>query len=417
MKPTTSKIIVYIITLAVSIAYIFIGHAIATRHAFESGEPTYETYRARVETADQMPTRFFDASVSSDGQIEAVHFTARITSGDLKGMRIEGQQQMETYYSTNRKYVEPGDKILVMQATDATGQQAWLWLEYVRTDALIVFGALFCIALVIFGLGKGVNTLISLTFTCLSIFYVFLPAILAGENPYTWSIITCLYITLMTLLLVNGASKKSFVAGIGCFSGTMAAALLMWLMDSIMHLTGVLNDESIYLLLLETDYPINLKGIIFAGVIIGAVGAIMDVSMSITSPLFELYDHMQGNISAIELVKSGLRIGRDFMSTMSNTLVLAYIGCDLSLVLLLMAYNTSFLEMMNREMLVTEVLQAITGSFGILLTIPLASVVCAIVLCGPLRGNRTRARKISGLSNYDLAAPRHGRRPASRPQV
>lgn len=417
MKSTVSKIVVYIITFCISIAYIFVGHAVATRHAFQNTAPASETYRARVETADETQTRFYEGAASADILSESIHFTACITSGDLKGMRIDGIQQMEANYSTNRKYVEPGDKIIVMQVADGTGQQTWQWIEYIRTDALLVFGALFCIALVIFGLGKGVNTLISLTFTCLSIFYVFLPAILAGENPYTWSIVTCLYITLMTLLLVNGASKKSFVAGIGCFSGTMAAALLMWLMDSIMHLTGVLNDESIYLLLLETDYPINLKGVIFAGVIIGAVGAIMDVSMSITSPLFELYDHLQGNISAIEMVKSGLRIGRDFMSTMSNTLVLAYIGCDLSLVLLLMAYNTSFLEMMNREMLVTEVLQAITGSFGILLTIPLASVVCAIVLCGPLRGNRTHARKISGLANYDLAAPRHGKHPASRPRV
>jgi len=273
-------------------------------------------------------------------------------------------------------------------------------------------GAVLCLGMIVFGRMKGVNTLVTFAFTCLAIFYVFLPAISAGRNPYLWSIITCLYISVIALLFVNGASKKSFVAGVSCFAGILTSAALMLLMEKLLHLTGVHNDESIYLILMSVDNPINLKGLVFAGVIIGASGALMDLSMSVTSPLFEMYEQT-GGMGPMELIRSGIRIGRDYLSTMSNTLVLAYIGCDLSLVLLLMAYNSSALEVMNREMLITEILQALLGIFGILLTVPISSVCCAMALCGgrksspveEISDNMPRPTKLVTKSNYDLSFP------------
>ena len=132
----------------------------------------------------------------------------------------------------------------------------------------------------------------------------------------------------------------------------------------------MVDDDSLHLYLLNEDRPIDLKAIIFSAIIIGAIGAIMDVSVSIASSLKELQDQVE-HVSFGMLLKSGITIGKDMMGTMANTLILAYIGSSLSVTLLLVAYSNSLLTLFNREMIVVEILNALVGSFGILLTIPL----------------------------------------------
>ncbi|MBQ3107886.1 MAG: YibE/F family protein, partial [Firmicutes bacterium] len=210
-----------------------------------------------------------------------------------------------------------------------------------------------------------------------AVFVVFIPAVLDGQNIYVWAIVTSVYIILMTMFIVYGANRKSLAAGLGCFAGTLVAGLLTMIMDAIIHLTGMLNEESLYLTMLNSE--IDLKGVIFGAIIIGAIGAIMDVSMSIASALEEISQVTDHPTPAL-LIRSGLSIGRDIMGTMANTLVLAYIGSGLSVVLLLVAHNGSLLELLNREMIIVEMLQALAGSIGILMTIPLTSLISALLL-------------------------------------
>ena len=149
-------------------------------------------------------------------------------------------------------------------------------------------------------------------------------------------------------------------------------------MDVFLNMTGLIEEESIYLVQLYPDDPINLKAIIFAMIIVGAVGAVMDVSMSISSSLFELKTKSP-DIKPSELMKSGFTIGRDMLGTMANTLVLAYIGSSLTSVLLLVSYNANLGQVINKEMIIAEILQALAGSMGMLLTLPLTSAVCAAI--------------------------------------
>jgi uncharacterized membrane protein len=127
---------------------------------------------------------------------------------------------------------------------------------------------------------------------------------------------------------------------------------------------------------LET--PINLKAILFAGIIIGAMGAIMDVAMSISSALWEVKEKAPA-ISFEALFRSGLTIGRDIMGSMANTLILAYIGTSLSVVLILSVYSDSLSSLFNTEMIVVEILQALAGSFGILFAMPLTAFFCSTI--------------------------------------
>ena len=210
-------------------------------------------------------------------------------------------------------------------------------------------------------------------------FVTLIPAILNGKNIYFWSIITCIFITVMTLLLVNGANIKSLSAGIGCVCGVLVSGLIVLMIRGSIKLTGLLEEEWVYLHTLNPDKPIDLKAVIFAMIIVGAVGAVMDVAMSIASSLYEIHEKSPA-LSSRELLKSGLTIGRDIMGTMANTLVLAYIGSSLTCVLLLVSYSANVTQIVNRELVTVEILQALAGSLGILSALPLTAAVSTFLL-------------------------------------
>jgi len=182
----------------------------------------------------------------------------------------------------------------------------------------------------------------------------------------------------MTLIIVYGGNRKSFVAALGCVAGILLSGILTLIMANVLELTGLLDEDSMNLLYINPDMPIDLRGVIFASIILGAVGAVMDVSMSIASSLNELVENMDMP-SFSQIIKSGFEIGRDMMGTMANTLILAYIGSSMSVLLLYCAYNSSFIYLMNKEIIIMELLQSLIGSIGILTVIPFATFISAKV--------------------------------------
>ncbi len=361
--------IIYGVTVVLSVVLLLVGNSLA-----KQGDGGYGSYDDTVCKAKVL--HYSDGGELADKLVSAdntyVFFEARFTSGPQKGQTIIAAQSFSIYDAAPAKLVQEGDNILLMYSGND-----WYFWEYVRSDALLWLAGLFALALVVYGRIKGVNTLISLAFTVISVFVVFVPAIMAGQNIYAWAIVVCIYIITMTLILVNGWNRKSLAAGIGCVSGVLAAGLLTLLMDQFLHLTGITGESSVYLQNMSND-DLDLKAIIFAGIILGAVGAIMDVSVSIAASLAEVKDKA-ANPTRMLLFKSGLNIGRDVMGTMANTLVLAYIGSSLSTTLLLYASSSSMLNLFNREMVVVEVLQALVGSMGILLTLPLTAFISSIL--------------------------------------
>lgn len=298
----------------------------------------------------------------------------------FKGKRLDNDEEIDItqvrddYDPVPYRQVRKGDKILV----DYDDENGWQFTEYIRTDYLIGLGILFVVALLFFGRLKGFNTLVSLAFTCLAVFAVFIPAVISGMNIYFWAIITCIYTIIMTLLIVNGPNRKTLAACIGCTGGVMIAGILTLIMTGMLSLTGIVDESSYSLTTVNPDNPIDLLAIIFAAIIIGAMGAVMDVAMSVASSLHEL-KMKAPKITAGEMFKSGMVIGRDMMGTMANTLVLAYIGSSLTVTVLIVIFNSSMLELFNKERIVVEVLQALVGSIGILFTIPFSCLVSSIL--------------------------------------
>lgn len=369
--------LVYLSTIFISVILLIVGNRITTKNLnILSGAEGVNAEKAQVIKIVSIKPVEYDLGGETPETGKNIIFTAEILSGVKKGTEVAALQTIDPFTGTALKEVEPGDKIILYRLDNENSEDEWVLGEYLRTDSLIIMGIAFLIFLVLFGRFKGFNTIVSLAFTCIAIFAVFIPAVLRGFNIYFWSIITCIFIITMSFLIIYGANKKSLSAGIGCLVGILVSGFLTLIMDKVLKLTGLVSEESLYVIRVNPTNPIDLRAIIFASILIGAIGAIMDVAMSIAAALAELKDKLEYTPFSL-IIKSGMAIGRDIMGTMANTLILAYIGSSLSVVLLLVSYNSSILELMNKEMIVVEILQSLVGSFGILVTIPITSLICA----------------------------------------
>jgi len=365
----------YLATVAVSVLLLFMGHRIAVQGLSIFQNDMQEVVRATVrEVLDRLQPEGDDLDdflIMMQG--ERLIFEAEIRRGPRRGEVVTAVQTFGGFVQDITSEVREGDSILLISFGDE-----WFFNGQYRTNRLLGLGILFVICVILFGGKKGFNTILSLGLTCAAVFAFFIPSILSGRNIYLTALLVCAYTTVVTLLIVIGYNKKSLAAAIGCMSGIAVTGLVTIIMDRVLFLTGVLDEHSRFLMFLPIEGTINLRAIVFAGIIIGAMGAVMDVAMSISSAMWEIKERA-GKIKFDELLRSGITIGRDVFGTMANTLILAYIGTSLSVILILLVYTDSLTSLLNMEMIVVEILQALAGSLGILFTMPLTSFFCATI--------------------------------------
>lgn len=370
-RQRTVNTAVFVFTLIFSILYVVVGNRIATGGITEYLGEDIEVLQGEI-------VQITDRTKASNG--ENVGMKVEISRGDRKGETVYAVLPISEYTLSNLDEATEGDEVILYTNGDENINADWMVAGFERFTAILCLGIIFVLLILVFGQSKGVKTIVSLVFTCLAVFCVMLPAIVNGQNIYVWSIVTCLYMIVMTMLFVNGITKKSFVAGMGCAAGVLVAGVITLIMNNVMKMSGFTDSDSTLIYQLN-DEPLDLTALIFAAIIVGAVGAIMDVAMDIASSLNELSETVP-DITAKKLIKSGFNIGRDIMGTMANTLVLAYIGSSLCCVILLYAYSSSLLDLFNMEMIAMELLQALAGSIGMLLSIPLTTFISAYVYLG-----------------------------------
>ena len=373
----------WILTVLISLLILILANRLVSRDLpiFQAPLPTE---RARVL---QLLNR--EEKESIGGHINTIiTVEIELLSGEQKGQKVELLQEINPIYvgATYTKELEKGDLIMAF-ASQQGEENVWRFQEYYRMNQIYYLGLVFALLLLILGHWQGFNTLLSLVFTFAFVFFVFVPSILQGLNIYFFAFITAIYVIVVTLLLVHGYSRKTFATMLSCMGGVLIALLLILIMKSSLGLTGVDDEEAMYLLKLHPERPIDMTAIVYSSIIIGAMGAIMDVAMDISASLFEIAQHVP-NISPLNLMKSGFRIGRDIMGTMANTLVLAYIGSSLAGTLLYLTYSNTLDHLLNRETVIIELLQALIGSSAMILTIPLSSVISAYFFCN--RGKSQR---------------------------
>lgn len=275
-----------------------------------------------------------------------------------------------------------GDKVIVQVDDMGDGSLEGYVTMFVRQNHIIWLGVIFVLLLVFVGGTKGLRSLAALLITCLGLICVMIPMILHGFSPVWASILACVFSIAVTLLVVYGFSVKSLAAALGSVGGVLVSGIIVLIMNSVMNMTGVIDDDSMYIALASSEIGvIDLNGVLFAAIIISVLGGAIDVSVSIASALEELKLNAP-DITGAQLMKSGVNIGVDIMGASLNTLILSYVGCAIHVMLLFYAYQFEAKMVFNDEMIVCELLRALAGSFALLFTVPVTSFVSAMMMSG-----------------------------------
>lgn len=296
----------------------------------------------------------------------------KILSGQYKGEYVS----VENHLAENDVYsieVENDDKVVLM-IQEYDGERDVYITDFSREGIIKVLVFAFLAILILIGKTKGFKSVMTITLTVVLIFKVLLPAILIGWNPLLTTIVIATVITLLTITAIAGFHKKSFAAILGTIIGVVIAGGISITAAKMIKLTGLSSEEAVMLMYLPQDISLNFQNLLFSGILLGALGAVMDVAMSIASSIQEIYN-ANNDMSAYDLFQSGMEVGKDMMGTMSNTLILAYTGSFIPLMLLFMAYSTPYTKLINMDIVATEIVRSLSGSIGLILTIPITATI------------------------------------------
>lgn len=297
-------------------------------------------------------------------------------SGEHKG-RTMVAEHFETPGSAYNLDLKQGETILAV-VEKQEGQEIVGVDEHFKSHRLMFLSALIIVTIAVLAGVNGVKAMLALFFTLIIIFGVMARLLLHGWSPIPLSIVCSIAIILINIVIIAGRTRKALIAGLGTLSGVVLAGIFGWLAATFLKLNGYSGDESTFLQILNAS--IDLRGIMISGIIIGALGAVMDVAISIASSLLEIslanpaYDRQK-------LFNSGMNIGRDIIGSMVNTLILAYTGASLTLILVFAMQKEDFplIKIMNMEFICTEVVRSLAGLFGMVLAIPITALIASVV--------------------------------------
>ncbi|MET3617273.1 putative membrane protein [Peptoniphilus olsenii] len=313
--------------------------------------------------------------VPLEADIRYQHLKIKILNGNYKNEELIIKHTIERIMPGNYIF-KPGDRLL-LRVTEKNAKIDTVKIEEkVRDTQVIIITILFITLLILFGKLSGLKTLLSLVLTLGLIFGVYIPLILKRFNPLLTSVFISIISVVVALLIIMGKNLKTKVAIIGTICGIICSAILSVIFGKFTKLTGFTNESAISLFYIPHFRDMNFQGILYGTILIGAVGAIMDIATSISTSLYEL-KNINKDISKKELFKSGINIGKDILGSMSNTLILAYVGSTLHMIILFIVYKIQIIEIINLDEVASEIVRSVAGSIALLLTIPFTVIVGA----------------------------------------
>lgn len=335
--------------------------------AQESDSSQEHFYRGRVlsiqETEEQQHEYF---------TVIEQEVVVRLTSGPYKGKMIT---IINTFFAGDPVYdfflTEGQEVIVVTIGEEGSFEQAYVQ-DLARDRGVYYLVGIFMLVLLLVGRMKGLKTIITLAVTILLIFKFLLPLLLEGYSPILLAIATASVAITFTLFVIGGINRKAVVAILGTITGVIVAGLMAYWAGSIANLTGFGTHEAQMLYFM--DHTIDFRGLLFAGIIIGSLGAITDIGMSVSSSAAEI-KQARPDIHFSELTVAALNVGRDVMGTMANTLILAYVGAATPMLLLVMGYQIDWLKVINMDMIATEFVRGSAGSIGLVVAVPVTAVL------------------------------------------
>lgn len=358
--------IIFIIIIGILIAAIVKLNAIEFTPLVNSEGKTFA--KARV-------VQVVKDNIIEDGtRIGQQDVIVKILSGHYKGQEFNAKSNSAYLYGAN---CIPGMKVMV-SINEHNGYYTVNVTGYHRAFALYIIIGLFFVSLFIIGGKKGVLSVLGLIFTFAMILFVYLPMVYRGFSPFLAAVIASAATTAVTMFLVGGITKKAVVAIIGTVVGVILAGILAFIFCKMADITGYNVSEIDELMFIAQNTAIKPGELLFSGILIASLGAVMDVAMTISSACEEIY-HRNNTLSRKELFISGMNIGKDAMGTMSNTLILAFAGTSVNTIVTLYAYNYQYIYIANLLSIGIEIIQGIAGSMAIVYTVPIVAFISSFV--------------------------------------
>ena len=362
MKLNWKKTAVAIVALAVFVAALLYCNKIEKVSLVSTEGQSYEKAQVVEVTKDNL---------AEDGnRYGEQNVILKMNSGSLKGQEVEAVSPSGTLFGATCK---PGMSVIAIVSVTGDNHVITVYSQD-RSMAMYVFAIFFTLVVCLIGGWKGVKAVLSLIFAVVSIFGLLFPMVYKGYSPIMVTILICVVATIFTMLMISGWTKKTLSAIIGTTCGVTAAGVSALVFGHFAGITGY-NVSDIETLNYVAQYtPIQIGGLLFAGIIISALGAVMDVGMSMSSAIQEIYE-ANPEVGKKKLFMSGIHVGRDMMGTMTNTLILAYVGGSMTTLIINYAYNLSYNQLMNSYNIGIEVMQGLAGSLGVVLTVPITALV------------------------------------------
>lgn len=333
--------------------------------------PPADLVAASVEAVDRVPC----AGTSTDAGVKCNSVTVVPSKGPDKGTAI----QLSLADGPGTPTVREGDRVVLGFTPDATRGNQYYLADFQRRGPMLLLAAIFVVAVVVLGRLRGLRALLALAFTLAVLVWFLIPAILEGESPVAVAIVASSAIVLVNLYLSHGNNLHTTTAVVGTLASLALIGVLAVVFVGATHLTGMGTEEASFLQ--AASARINLQGLLLGGIIIGSLGVLDDVTVTQASAVWELHlaDPAMG---PAELYRSALRIGRDHIASTVNTLVLAYAGASLPLLILLVQANRKVSDVLTGEVVAGEIVRTLVGSVGLVASVPITTALAAAVVGG-----------------------------------
>lgn len=298
----------------------------------------------------------------------------RMLTGVRKGEELDITSSFGYLFGAACK---PGMKVIVMQSVAGDSTVASVYTQD-REGVIYIFALIYLLVLCLIGGKQGIKGCLGLVFTFFCVIFVYLPLVYLKYSPFWTAVFVCFITTLVTMYLIGGPTRKTCAATLGTLVGVILAGVSAWCFSKASGISGYNVSDIETLMTLWNTNRIQVGGLLFSGLLISCLGAVMDVAMSISSAIDEIY-RQNLSLSRKELFKAGLRVGRDMMGTDSNTLILAFAGSSVSTLLLDYSYNLPYQQIINSNNIGIAIMQGLAGSFGIVLSVPFTVLICTIL--------------------------------------
>ncbi len=305
--------------------------------------------------------------------------TIEILEGEHKGQQVEGMNLLTGKLEFDKMF-KPGDEAWVLLELDSSNEVIFAnMVDYYRIDQQIFLIGLFVILIIAFSGFTGVRTLLSFSFALLSIVKILIPCLLKGIPPLLVALMVGNLLTVITLLLVAGCNKKAYTAIISSMICSLMTCLLAVVFGDLFKMHGAVMDWSESLLYAGYQH-LDLTAIFQAGIYLACSGAILDLAIDISAALDEVIKN-NPSVSRVNLIKSGLSIGKSVVGSQTTTLLLAYMGSYITILMVYMAQGTPLMSILNSQKVSSEILHTFVGCIGLVLVSPLTAIICGIVYC------------------------------------